>query len=68
MNRISVALEKNVRTDDVEGLVNAIRHMRGVMAVEAQIVDYGTEMVTEMRVKNELWDKIHEVFYPRVSK
>jgi hypothetical protein len=60
---ITVALERDIREDDAEALLNAIRMMRGVLAVEPQITTPEVWTATE-RAKRELEQKIWEVLYP----
>lgn len=36
---VFVALSKELRTDDAESTINAIRHIRGVVAVEHRVAD-----------------------------
>lgn len=43
-NGFTVVLEKDMRDDDAEGLIQAIRRLRGVAAVEGVVVDCGAHM------------------------
>lgn len=61
---LTVTLEKDTRTDDVEFIVNAIRAIRGVLDVTQMVADPGTYMA-EMRAKRELADKLWDVLYPK---
>ncbi len=59
-----VAFDRDIREDDAEGILNAIRHLRGVAAVEKHVSDLGDWNARE-RVRHELWDQIRDVFWPR---
>jgi len=61
VNYLTVGLEKNMREEDVEALVQAIRCMRGVLDCKPNIVD-STCWVAETRAKQELMEKIFNVF------
>jgi hypothetical protein len=50
IHSITVVLEKDIRDDDCEGLMNAIRHMRGVADVSGHVSDIGTHMA-EVRAR-----------------
>lgn len=60
---VLVTFEKDIRGDDAEAQINAIRQIRGVLSVDpvpASMDDY----MAEQRVKFALWDKMREVFFP----
>lgn len=59
-----VAFEKDIRTDDVEPLIEAIRQLRGVLAVETSVADSGDWMNRE-RIRRELGEKLWAVLYPK---
>lgn len=63
---LTVVLEDNVRDDDAASLIEAIKHMRGVIAVDGVVADYDSYMA-EARAKDELRRKIWEVLYPKVK-
>jgi hypothetical protein len=50
---LTVFLEQDKRIDDIEGLVDAIRHMRGVLDVSVEVADTNTALA-EARAKSEL--------------
>lgn len=60
---LTVVLAHDTRDDDAEPLINAIRHLRGVLSVTGNVVDPLTH-VAEIRVRNELEDKLWRVLYP----
>ena len=44
---LTVVLEKDIREDDVQPLMNAIRQMRGVIAVDGHVADFATHMAEQ---------------------
>jgi len=56
-NRLTVVLERDIRDDDAEPLIQAIRMLRGVLKVTPHVAN-GDEWVAEMRVKNQLREKL----------
>ena len=60
---LTVVLEKDMRSDDAEGLLAAIQRMRGVLSVTGEVTDVGTWMAEE-RARQELGTKIWHVLYP----
>jgi len=63
INYLTVALERDIRDDDVEPLITAIKMLRGVRAVKANVAD-GTGWTAEARVRaalqKKLWDTLHD--------
>ena len=66
IHALTVVLDHEVRDDDLESTINAIRHIRFVMKVVPQVADPDLYAV-EMRVRRELGDKLHAVLYPKTS-
>lgn len=65
-NRVSiltVALEADIREDDVQPLVAAIKQLRGVIGVDTNVVD-STQWLAQMRLRDELGCKIINIIYP----
>jgi hypothetical protein len=60
VHSLTVVLETDMRTDDVEGVINAILHLKPVISVEKHISDVGT-LMAEARAKQELRMKLFEV-------
>jgi hypothetical protein len=58
-NKLVVVLDENLRDDDAEPLMNAIRQMKGVLSVEGNVVT-PTDHVATVRVKHELAQKVLE--------
>lgn len=55
-----VTLEKDTREDDAESTLNALRMIRGVIAVEPQISE-AMGMIISRRIKDEVFKKILEL-------
>lgn len=56
-NALLVVLEIDMRTDDVESLVEAIKHMRGVSDVRLNISD-SNAWIAYQRAKDELTKRL----------
>jgi hypothetical protein len=61
---LTVVLEHDIRDDDAQPLIEAIKMMKGVLGVAGEVSDSGN-YVAEMRVKSELSKKLWEVLYPK---
>lgn len=62
-NAFIVILAKDIREDDAEATINAIKQIKGVLDVEPHIADFD-EQIAESRVRNELGTKLWHVLYP----
>lgn len=62
-NTLTVVLERDIRDDDAEKLLNAIHQLRGVLSVKGNASDLNSLMAEE-RAKRELGQKIWKVIYP----
>ena len=56
-NALTVILEKDIREDDAEALLNAIRQLRGVLSVTGNVANLDNHII-EKRVKIELIKKL----------
>lgn len=63
-NTLTVVLEMDIREDDAEALLAAIRQLRGVLSVSGNVADPTTYMAEE-RAKRELGEKLWQVLYPK---
>lgn len=61
---LTVALDKDIREDDAQQLIQAIKMMKGVVDVSGEVSDIGN-YVSEARVRAELGRKMFEVLYPK---
>lgn len=57
---LTVVLEGQVREDDAQGIIDAIRHIKGVISVDGN-VDDSTMWTAKMQVKHELSEKLWKV-------
>lgn len=60
---LTVTLEKDIRDDDIETLVNAIKMLKGILDVENLIVTH-EDHFAYLRAKRELGTKLWDVLYP----
>ena len=60
-NTLTVVLEKDTRDDDAESLLQAIRHMRGVLSVSGNVAE-PTHYMAEERARSDLRAKIWAAF------
>ncbi len=58
-NALTVVLDRDIREDDAEHLINAIRMLRGVLSVNPNVSDL-QDHVAIMRVKRELTQKLYD--------
>ncbi len=56
-NALTVVLEENIRDDDAEALISAIRQLRGVLDVKPNVADVNS-MVADSRARLELLDAL----------
>ncbi len=61
INGVFVTLEHDLKDEQAEYLLNAIRMIKGVIKVEPNRVDHGEAYVAEVRVRSELSTKLFEV-------
>ena len=59
VNALTVTLERDIRIDDVQVLVDAIKMLRGVMSVETHISNI-EQHIAEERVRIEFKQKLWE--------
>jgi hypothetical protein len=63
IHSLTVVLERDNRSDDVEALVNAIRMFHGVLSVETHVSDITSHMAEE-RARASLSEKIYKALEP----
>ena len=63
-NALTIVLEKDVRDDDAEALLNAIRQLRGVLSVTGNVADLDSHMAQE-RARRELGENLWRVLHPK---
>lgn len=60
---LSVVLDKDYRIDDAECIMSAIRMVKGVLSVDANVADVGAYTAyTQARIdlEKKLWSVLHE--------
>lgn len=63
-NALTVVLENDMRDDDAEALIAAIRQLRGVLSVSGNVAD-PSDFISQQRARHELGDKLWHVLYPK---
>ncbi len=63
-NALTVVLETDIRDDDAEALIAAIRQLRGVLSVSGNIAN-PSDYIAQQRARHELCDKLWHVLYPK---
>lgn len=63
-NALTVVLEKDIRDDDAEALLAAIRQLRGVLSVSGNVADMDDHIAQE-RVRHDLGQKLWDVLHPK---
>lgn len=63
-NSFTVVLEADIREDDAKKTINAIKHIKGVLAVKGNVSDF-SEYVASERIRNEIYMKIINILYPK---
>lgn len=61
---LTVVLEEDVRSDDAEAIIEAIKMIRGVLDVTPHIADTASWMA-QTRVRRELGEKLMSILYPK---
>jgi hypothetical protein len=59
-NCLTVVLEKDLKDEDAEPLIEAIKQFRGVLSVTPNVSDFPAHMAEE-RARNELREKLWRV-------
>jgi hypothetical protein len=63
---LTVAFAHDIREDDAEAIVNAIKIIKGVLDVKP-IVSTHDDWIIESRVRRELGEKLIAVLYPKAK-
>lgn len=67
INALIVVLARDLPDDaaQAKSLIEAIKQLRGVLSVEPHAADPDlNERIAELRVRNELYEKLLDVIYP----
>jgi hypothetical protein len=63
VHTLTVVLKEDVREDDVESLITAIAHFRGVLTVAGNVADhvsYMAEQRARREIRQKLWDALKD--------
>lgn len=63
---LTVVLAQDIRDDDAEALMSAIKQLRGVLTVTGKVADLDSHMAHE-RARADLGEKIWTVLYPKYA-
>ena len=64
---LMVSLMKDIRVDDVQKVIDAIKMVRGVGDVDFVIADH-EDWMNRTRIRHELSDKIMDVLHPKLKE
>ena len=67
-NSLTVALERDIRDDDAEPILQAIRMIRGVLSVSGNVADNLGDFVAEARVRKDITSKVYEALRMQDNK
>lgn len=68
VRHLTITLDEDLRVDDLEPIVSAIRHIRGVASVEHHFVhieDHGARQAVRAEIQQKLHDAVDSVFRQR---
>jgi len=65
---LTVALTEDICTDAVEGLIDAIRRLRGVQNVLRGEPVSGNDWTTEQRIRSQVYHAVHNCLYPKTTE
>jgi hypothetical protein len=63
VNGFFVTLDENIREDNAQSTIEAIKHIKGVLTVKANISDISEHVVSE-RIRHDLYMKISKAIFP----
>ena len=63
-NALTVVLEKDIRDDDAQAIMNAITMLRGVLSVSGNVADLNSHIASE-RAKGELGQKLIDMVFKK---
>lgn len=68
LNGVIVTFNKEIRVDDAEAVLNAIKMVKGVLSVKPIPNSNYEQHIAEERVRRELTDKLFKVLHPDLAK
>lgn len=63
INAFIVVLERDIRDDDCQPLIDAIMQFKGVISVNANVVDINSH-ISIIKAENEIRNKLIDILYP----
>ena len=66
IHSLTVVLEKDIREDDCQPLIDAIKQLRGVLTVDKHVANMDT-YVAEQRVRLEFGQKLIDMVFPTIK-
>lgn len=66
-NALVVTLERDIRDDDAEHIIQAIQMIKGVLSAEGNVADMSSH-VAESRVRQDLGKKIWAILFPEAAE
>jgi hypothetical protein len=67
LNGLYVVLDQDIREDDAEATIAAIKQIKGVLSVTPNVAGFD-EHIAEVRIKSELSQKLLRVLHPEIYK
>lgn len=67
INSITVVLDEDIRVDDAECILNAIRMVKHVLSVEGNVADFESHMAEE-RARAKVHEQVFNAIYPKDQK
>ncbi len=67
IHSLTIVLEKNTRSDDVQPLIDAIKMMRGVLSVKANVANLDT-YTAEIRARSEVIEDLCNIIAKMEAK
>jgi hypothetical protein len=64
---VIVTFKEDIREDDAEAVLTAIKMVKGVLSVKPLVSDW-EQHIAEERVRQELHKKLFDVIYPDTAK
>jgi hypothetical protein len=64
INAITLLLDRDIRIDDAESLIAAVRCLRGVIDVQPNVVSIDAKLA-EQRALADMRDKLRDVLWPK---
>jgi hypothetical protein len=67
INAFIVILDRDIREDDAEDTLTALKQIKGVMSVKPHVANF-SDAIAQDRVRQELGMKLWRILYPKEGK